>query len=177
MMKQLPLLKHMLLLLVAVLLVSGCDRVFTPRPDLTLPELETVREVYAANGITAEFRYSGNVLELVVQQPLDQLRRGGPLWARVGPYIYVFSPATRELFESYQGLAGVRVITMAGDEEVARALLVRDALNEYSWPRSRGILAEALDQGTSRPATMDRLANFGEQNTQHQYNPRFVPER
>jgi hypothetical protein len=166
---------------VAALLFSvvagGCDRIITPAPDLSLPAVETVAEVYAANGITADFRYSGNVLEMVVQQPADQLRRGGPLWARVGPYIYIFSPATRELFEEYPGLAGVRVITESGGEEIARALLVRDALNEYSWPRSRSLLAQALEEGTSRPATMDRLANFGEQHTAHEYNPRFVPER
>jgi hypothetical protein len=167
--------------LLAMMLVMagtiGCDQVLPPKADLSLPELDTVRQLYASNGITAEFRYSGNVLELVVEQPADQLRRGGPLWARVGPYIYVFSPATRELFDSYPGLAGVRAITMAGGEEVARALLVRDALNEYSWPRSRSILAEALDKGTERPSTMDRLATFGEQNTQYEYNPRYVPER
>jgi hypothetical protein len=164
-----------------VLLMSGtfastaCDRLMQRGPDQTLPDIAVVRDVYAAQGISAEFRYSGNVLELVVEQPADQLRRGGPLWARVGPYIYVFSPATRELFEQYAGLAGVRAITMTGNTEVARALLVRDALNEYSWPRSRSILAEALDQGTERPSRMDRLARYGEENTQYQYNPEFVP--
>lgn len=156
--------------------LTGCDRIMQPRPDMTLPDTSEVRDAYATQGVTAEFRYSGNVLEIVVQQSPDQLRRGGPLWARVGPYIYLFSPGTRDLFESHQGIAGVRVITMSGDEEVARALLVRDALNEYSWPRARSLLAEALDQGTQRPSTMDRLRQFGEQNTTYRYNPRYVPE-
>jgi hypothetical protein len=163
------------LALVGASSLVACDRLMQPKPDHTLPDTAEVRAVYAAHGISAEFRYSGNVVELVVQQPADQLRRGGPLWARVGPYIYIFSPATRELFERYAGLAGVRVITMTGSTEVARALLVRDALNEYAWPRSRLILAEALDQGTERPSRMDRLAQFGEQNTQYEYNPAFVP--
>ncbi|HSJ25553.1 MAG TPA: hypothetical protein VK929_12840 [Longimicrobiales bacterium] len=158
-------------------LTTACDRLIQPRPDTTLPDTTAVRDAYANQGVNAEFRFSGNVLEMVVQQPPDQLRRGGPLWARVGPYIYLFSPGTRELFENYQGIAGVRVITMSGDEEVARALLVRDALNEYSWPRARSLLAEALDQGTQRPSTMDRLRQFGEQNTTYRYNPRYVPER
>jgi hypothetical protein len=107
---------------------AGCDRIMPQRPDLSAAELDRVEQVYAQHGLRAEFRYSGNVLELVVQQPPDQLRRGGPLWARVGPYIYLFSPGTRQLFADHPGLAGVRAITMAGDTEVARALLEREAL-------------------------------------------------
>jgi hypothetical protein len=167
----------LLMLTCALLSGAACDRLLPPRPDLTLPELSVVEEVYAAQGITAAYRYSGNVLEMVVQQPPDQLRRGGPLWARVGPYIYVFSPGTRQLFESYPGLAGVRTITMTGDVEVARAMLVRDAMNEYAWRRAMATLGEALESGTSRPSTMDRLVQFGEQHTQYRYNPRYVPAR
>jgi hypothetical protein len=159
----------------ALVMLSGCDRLIQPRADLTLPDTAEVRQHYAAHGVSAEFRYSGNVVELIVQQPVDQLRRGGPLWARVGPYIYIFSPGTRELFDSHRGIAGVRAITMAGGEEVARAMLARDALNEYTWPRARSLLSEALEQGTSRPVTMDRLRQFGEQHTQYRYNPRYVP--
>jgi hypothetical protein len=163
-------------LLFLALGLAGCDRIL-PQQSTGAPTIEAAQQVYADNGITAEFRYSGNVLELVVQQPADQLRRGGPLWARVGPYIYVFSPATRELFEAYDGLAGVRVISMSEGTEVARAMLVRDALNEISWRRARSLLGEALEQGTTRPATMDRLVQFGEQHAQFEYNPAFVPPR
>ncbi|CAN5624599.1 hypothetical protein BH23GEM9_BH23GEM9_27110 [soil metagenome] len=164
-------------LLLLLLTVVGCDRILPQRADLSLPELKQVAQVYAQRGQTAEFRYSGNVLEMVVQQPPDQLRRGGQLWARVGPYIYLFSPGTQELFESHAGLAGVRAITMVGDREVARALLVRGALNEFSWRRSLELLSEALGEGTARPSTMDRLVQFGEQHTQFEYNPAFVPPR
>jgi hypothetical protein len=125
----------------------------------------------------ADVRYSGNVVELVVQQERAQLQRGGQLWARVGPYIYVFSPATRELFETYEGLAGVRAITQADGQEVARVLLLADALNEITWRRARSLLGEALDQGTARPVTMDRLVQFGEQHTTFEYNPAYVPPR
>jgi hypothetical protein len=163
--------------LLLVLLLAGCDRILPERTDLSLPTEEAVTEVYRRHGLTAEFRYSGNVLEMVVQQPVDQLRRGGPLWARVGPYIYLFSPGTRQLFSDYAGLAGVRAITMAGDEEVARALLEREALTDYTWRRAITLLSEALEQGTERPSTMDRLVQFGEQHTQHEYNVRYVPER
>jgi hypothetical protein len=160
-----------------LLLLSSCDRILPQRADLTLPELDRVDAVYAEHGLQAEFRYSGNVLEMVVQQPADQLRRGGALWARVGPYIYLFSPGTRRLFAEYPGLAGVRAITMVDDVEVARALLEREALTDHTWRRALAVLGEALEHGTARPATMDRLVQFGEQHTQYGYNPQYVPPR
>jgi hypothetical protein len=165
------------LLLVLLGAATGCDRLMPQRPDLALPPLDRVEEVYGQHGLRAEFRYSGNVLEMVVQQPPDQLRRGGPLWARVGPYIYLFSPGTRQLFADHPGLAGVRAITMAGDTEVARALLEREALTDHTWRRSLAILSDALEHGTERPSTMDRLVQFGEQHASYEYNPRYVPQR
>jgi hypothetical protein len=163
--------------LLAALLLAGCDRIL-PQRDTTLPDIDVVREVYGRHGVqAAEVRYSGNVVELVVQQDRAQLQRGGQLWARVGPYIYVFSPATRDLFETYEGLAGVRAITEADGQEVARVLLRPDALNEISWRRARSLLGEALEQGTQRPVTLDRLVQFGEQNTTFEYNPAYVPPR
>lgn len=160
-----------------LLLTAGCDRIFPGRADLTLPDEATVQTYYQRHGFAAEYRYSGNVLEVVVQQPADQLRRGGALWARVGPYIYLFTPATRELLERHAGIAGVRVITKVDDVEVARALLVRDALNELTWGRASIVLSRALEQGTERPSTMDALARFGEEITTHEYNPAYVPPR
>jgi hypothetical protein len=168
----------MAVVLAAVLLVtSACDQILPQRADMGLPDLQEVAELYAERGLTAEFRYSGNVVEMVIQQPGDQLRRGGALWARVGPYVYLFSPGTRELFDRYPAVAGVRAITMAEEDEVARALLVREGLNDYNWRRALAILGEALDQGTARPVTMDRLVKFGEQHTQFEYNPQYVPPR
>jgi hypothetical protein len=169
--------RSMMMTLVLAAAAAGCDRIMPQRPDLSLPELDRVEQVYAQHGLRAEFRYSGNVLELVVQQPPDQLRRGGPLWARVGPYIYLFSPGTRQLFADYPGLAGVRAITMADDTEVARALLEREQLTDYTWRRSLEVLSEALEHGTERPSTMDRLVQFGELHTSFAYNPRYVPAR
>src|SRR5690606_4907925 len=147
------------LILAALLATAGCD-VILPRRDLSLPDPAVVESFYARHGLEAEYRYSGNVLEVVVQQPADQLRRGGPLWARVGPYIYLFTPATRDLLDQHEGVAGVRVITMAGGVEIARALLVRDALNELTWRRAILVNGTALEQGTERPSTMDALARF-----------------
>jgi hypothetical protein len=165
-----------LLLLLAVLL-PACDRILPQRQDLTLPDIEDVRRVYAQHSVQAEFRYSGNVVEMLIQQPPEQLRRGGALWARVGPYIYLFSPGTRQLFEDYPGLAGVRAITMTGEEEVARALLGRETLNDVTWRRAYSTWAQALEQGTERPSLLDRLVQYGEQHTEYQYNQAWVPAR
>lgn len=164
-----------LLLLLLLVGVGACDRIFPERADMTLPDPTVVEALYARHGFEAEYRYSGNVLEIVVQQPGDQLRRGGALWARVGPYIYLFTPATQDLFTEYHGIAGVRAITMVGDVEVARALLVRDALNELTWRRAANVHGLAVSQGTERPATMDDLARFGEEITTYEYNPDYVP--
>lgn len=165
--------------LVLALLLAGtaCDRILRQAPDETLPPLTTVEQLYAEHGIDAQYRYSGNVLQIVVQQPRAQLQRGGQLWARVGPYIYLFSPSTREIFEMYAGVAGVRVVTQTGAEEVARALLVRDELNEFGWRRARTVLSRALREGTARPTTLERLVSFGEEHTQFSYSPTYVPAR
>lgn len=165
------------LALALVFTTSACERIFPKRPDITLPPVDSVEALYARNGINADVRFSGNVVELVVQQPADQLARGGQLWARVGPYIYLFTPGTRELMNRYQGVAGVRAITRVGGDEVARAMLVRDTLNEYSWPRAINTLGNALEAGTERPSTIDRLVQLGEQYTMFRYNPAYVPPR
>jgi hypothetical protein len=165
-----------LVLAASILSGSACDRLL-PQRDAPLPELSEVQAYVAQSGMNAEVRFSGNVVELVVQQPADQLRRGGSLWARVGPYIYLFTPAIRTLMDRYPGVAGVRVVTAVGDVEVARALLVSDALNDITWRRAHNIVGTALEQGTQRPSTMDRLVQFGEEVTQFQYNPDYVPPR
>lgn len=160
-----------------LLAMPACDRILPQRPDVSLPDIADIEAIYREGGIAGTVRYSGNVVELVVQQPAEQLRRGGTLWARVGPYIYLFSPATRRVIETYPGIAGVRVITQAGGNEVARALLVRDRLNEVTWPRAIAILSQALEHGTARPATMNRLVQFGEEMTEYEYSTRYVPQR
>ena len=162
------------ILLAVSILLTGCDRVFPDRADETLPPITDVQQLYAQNSLPAEPRYSGNVVELVVEQPAEQLRRGGSLWARVGPYIYLFSPGTRQVFDQYAGVAGVRVITQTRGVEVARALLVRDRLNDLTWPRALRLLSDALEQGTRRPSTLDRLVQFGEEHTEFKYNPDYT---
>jgi hypothetical protein len=163
--------------LALLLCTTGCDRLM-PKEDQSLPAIDVITELYERHGINAaEYRYSGNVAEVVIQQPRAQLDRGGELWARVGPYVYLFSPATRELFESYAGVAGVRVITRVGQREVARALLVRDKLNDFGWRRATSLLSQVLTEGTQRPTTLDRLVSFGEEQSTFQYNPDYVAPR
>src|SRR5690606_11872200 len=138
---------------------------------------EDVAQFYARQGVDADVALSGNVVEIRVTQDWRQLQRGGSLWARVGPYIYVFSPATKELFETWGGVAAVRAITVtANGEEVARALLPRDALNDVTWRRSLNLLGTALQQGTERPSRLEDLVEWGEEYTEHQYSPEYVPE-
>ena len=80
---------------------------------------------------------NGNVAEITLVQPARHLQRGGSLWAKVGPYVLLFSEETENLFQDYPGLAGVRAITMTpGGTEVARALLPRESLNAPEASRS-----------------------------------------
>ena len=97
--------------------------------NLALPsESEAEAHYKSSSDLTA--RVSGNVVELTIDQPIRQVRRGGSLWAKVGPYIYLFSDETETLLREYPGLSGVRVITRTGrdDAEVARAFLHRDCV-------------------------------------------------
>jgi hypothetical protein len=164
-------------LVAGVMLVSGgCDRILPQRPDTELPPVEDVRAIYAEQGVPGTIEYNGNVVEITVTQPVEQLRRGGSLWARVGPFIYLFSPATRELFESYDGIAAARVITRLPDgEEVARATLARDRLHAITWQRTLNLLGTALRDGTERPIAIQNLVEWGERHTEHSYNPRYAP--
>ena len=156
----------------------ACDRIMPNRTDVELPPVDSVRAVYEAQGVTGDVEFSGNVVELRVTQSEAELRRGGSLWARVGPFIYVFSPGTRTLFERYDGISGVRAITRTEDgEEVGRALLVRDRLNDVTWQRALNLLGRALQEGTARPTRLEELVRWGEANTEYEYNTEFAPER
>lgn len=127
------------------------------------------------SGITVEV--GGNVVVVNVNQPFQQLRRGGALWARVGPYVYLFSTATEQLFSDFGGLAGVRVTTRTGSrqERVATALLVRNGLNEVRWRRARNIAGRARLEGTKRPSLLEELVQWGEDHTEFEYSSRWVP--
>lgn len=174
---------------------TACD-ILNDEP-LPMPTELEVRTLYEEHPGMTEIRLSGNVVTISFTQAIEQLWRGGSLWARVGPYIHLFSPSTRKLLERYPGVAAVRVITHApagtgrrsgtggpdgtespgGSEgnEIARAMLVRDTLSQIEWRRSLNLLGHALQAGSNDPSRLMDLADWGESHTDYQYNPDYVP--
>lgn len=150
-------------------LVSGCQR----ERDVTLPDAGEVATYYDYDaGLEAEV--VGNVAVIRVTQSAQQLRRGGSLWARVGPYVFLFTEETRQLFEDFPGLAGVRVITTVGSAEVGNALLLREELSGVLWRRSLNIAGRARRDGTTRVTLLEDLVDWGETHTEFQYNNRYT---
>lgn len=155
--------------LLAIALLAGCH----PRGDLPLPDGRQVEAYYDyENELRAEV--SGNVAVITVAQRPDQLRTGGRLWAKVGPYVFLFSDETRRLFEDFAGLAGVRVITTVDGTEVANAVLARDELTDVLWRRSINIAGRARRDGTGRMTLLEDLVEWGEEHTEFTYNPTYV---
>jgi len=120
---------------------------------------------------------NGNVVDVEVTQSSDHLVRGGSVWAKVGPFIYLFSPQTQELFETYSGLGGVRVTTHdSRGRMVAQAMLPRGALNSLTWPRAISLVAKARLEGTQRPSYILDLIDYGEEIADFEYDPRYVKD-
>ncbi len=170
-----PLLRSGLVLLACLAIMAGCDRIFPRQTEGAVPDVEDVRAVYRKHGLQGRVSLDGTTVVYTAEQDGDQLRRGGSLWASVGPFIYVFTPATRETLETWDGVAAVRVITRSGGTEVARATLRRGVLSDVLWRRSLNILGRALQQGTDRPRVLEELVDWGEKYTEFRYNPAFVP--
>lgn len=161
------------LVVVGAALAAGCIE----PSELTLPTADEVESYYSSvTDLAAEIR--GNLAEITVVQSANQLRRGGSLWARVGPYIYLFTEETQRLFQDFPGLAGVRVVTQtAGGVTVARAMLTRDELSEVLWRRGLNIAGQARRDGTERPALLEDLIGWGEEHTEFEYSERYNPRR
>lgn len=156
-------------IMACALLATAC----TPQADGTLPTADQVVEAYEYSGnVSAEI--VGNVAVLTVSQDPQQLRRGGSLWAKVGPYVFLFSVETRQLFIEYPGLAAVRVITEVGGVEVANAMLTADELSDVLWRRSLNISGQARRDGTSRMTLLEDLVEWGESHTEYSYNERYT---
>lgn len=157
----------------AAALAAACDE--APAP--TLPDADTVASYYHYEG-NLDARMNGNVAEVTVTQPAAQLRRGGSLWARVGPYILLFSDETFHLMDENPGIAGVRIITkVRGGPEIARALLVRGELSGVQWRRSLNIAGKARLEGTQKPGLLEDLVRWGEDHTEYEYNARYTSSR
>jgi hypothetical protein len=157
--------------------LGACDqaRDFLAGDPPGVPSAAELASYYANHGGVSGIEVSGNVAEVQVVQDGDQLARGGSLWARVGPFVYLFTPATRSVFEDHPAIAAVRVITLTPDgSEVARAMLRRDALNDARWRRSLNILGLALQEGHEHPRRLEALTDWGEGLTEYRYNPDYV---
>ncbi len=168
---------HVAGVLACVFVFGGCDQAasYLGRDEPDPPAVEAVEPYYAQHQGVNEVRVSGNVVELHVRQPYQQLDRGGSLWARVGPYVYLMTPSTRSVFDDFPGVAAVRVVTHLPDgEEVARAMLRRDELSEILWRRTLNILGHALREGRENPRRLEELTEWGEAHTEFRYNPDLV---
>ena len=156
------------LLVAALGLLVGCAR-----PEPALPVADAIVEAFQSERpLSGEVR--GNVAVLYVEQSVQQLRRGGNLWAKVGPYLFLFSTEARGLFEGYPGLAGIRVETRVGDATVASAVLLRDELSDLQWRRSLNIAGLARRDGTNRMTLLEDLVRWGEDHTLYDYNERYT---
>ena len=158
------------LLVLALATIGACDR----PEELRLPTEADLAGLY---GEGPKVILNGNVVDVEVYQPADQLRRGGATWAKVGPYIYLFSPQTQDIFASWSGVGGVRVTTTDGrGRMVARAILPQGTLNSVTWPRAVNLVGKARLEGTSRPSYILDLIEYGEETAEHEYSTRYVKD-
>ena len=152
----------------AVASLSACDR----PEELQLP---TDADLVGLYGEGPTVSLNGNVVDVEVYQAADQLRRGGETWAKVGPFIYLFSPQTQEVFESWSGVGGVRVTTADGrGRMIARAMLPRGTLNGLTWPRAITLVGKARLEGTRRPSYILDLIEYGEETADFEYSTQYV---
>jgi predicted small lipoprotein YifL len=160
--------RGLLLAVALLLLAAACGR----DGAWELPDPGDVAPRY---GTDARAELRGNLLE--VQVPMEEavVRRGGTIWARGGPYFYLFSPPTRDLLVEYPDLVAVRVVTTTIEgTEIARAMLRRDAFTEGRWQEALGRSALAQRDGTARPRAIEEMVVWGERYTEFDYNPEFV---
>ena len=153
-----------------ILFPLGCGQA-----SFALPSESEVGAHYAGSS-KLDIRVSGNIVEITVDQPLRHVSRGGSLWAKVGPYVYLFTQETETLLRRYPGLSGVRVITRAdlNKKEVARAFLHRDSLNDLTWRRAKNIAGKARAGGTRQPVLLEELVEWGQEHTEFGYSEEFI---
>ena len=141
------------------------------------PVMPAAAEVQSLYGAAVEPEVSGNLVRLRVPMPTG-FERGGTLWARSGPYFYLFTTATRDIFATHPDVAAVEVVAVTEEgEEVARARLLSSTLNGITWPQAIAYASHAQAEGTQRPVLVDRLVRYAEERTEYTYNPEFIPPR
>jgi hypothetical protein len=147
-----------------VVTMIGCERADR---EWVLPD---AAEVAAWYGEGAEAHFDGNRLEIRGTIDPDYLRRGGRLWARSGPYFYLFNVHIHQLLVDYPDIAAVRAIALTpSGEELAVATLARGGMNEPRWQEAMARVAIAQRDGTRNPRVVEQLIQFGEDHTEYSY--------
>ncbi len=161
----------LLVILAGVLVLTGCEREEVVHP---VPPASEIATYYVwEGGVTAEI--SGNVAQVSVTIDPEQYRRGGDLWAKAFPYLFIFSPATRDALSDHPGLGGVRVTARhPNGDAIATAMLSRGTLTPGNWNRALSIARDARQEGTERPGRVQDLVRWGEDHTDFEYNPDYI---
>lgn len=161
----------LLFILAGVLVLTGCEREEVVHP---VPPASEIAAYYVwEGGVTAEM--SGNVAQVSVTIDPEQYRRGGDLWAKAFPYLFLFSPGTRDALSDHPGLGGVRVTARhPNGDAIATAMLSRGTLTAGTWNRALAIARDARQEGTERPGRVQDLVRWGEDHTDFEYNPSYI---
>ncbi|TVP54708.1 MAG: hypothetical protein EA351_12640 [Gemmatimonadales bacterium] len=165
--------------LALVLLVGGlaaCDAVQLPdRTEHPPPAASELEGYYSFPSGSLEFGMSGNVAQLAVTVDPDPFYRGGDLWAKSLPYLFIFSQGTRDALDEHEGLGGIRVrVLHPGGDVMAEALLRRGDMTQRDWREALSIAGLARREGTERPGRMVALVRWGEDHTEFEYNPEYI---
>ena len=91
------------------------------------------------------------------------------------PYSYDPEKAREMLGEAGYPDGFEVIASTAEGEEVARARLLRSTLNGVTWPHAIAYASQAQAEGTESPRFVERLMRYGEENTEYEYDPEFVP--
>ncbi len=122
-----------------------------------------------------EVEITGNVARVSITVDPAPYARGGDLWAKGLPYLFLFSQGTRDALDAHPGLGGVRIRTVhPGGDVMAEALLSRGTLNDFSWRQALNVAAQARRDATERPGRMRDLVRWGEDHAEFEYNPRYI---
>ena len=152
------------LTVVTAVLALGCE---APATQPALPDPQQAQEWF---GEGTQVALEGDVLVITGTIEADYLRRGGRIWARSGPYFYLFNIKVREFFTNHPGLAGVKATAVTEDGRVlATATVHRNGLNELRWQEALARASLAQTEGTDNPRLVERLIQFGEDHTEFEY--------
>jgi len=164
------------MLVFGLVALGGCDlgsRSQVPDP----PRAAELTGYYAWEG-GVEIEITGNVARVTVVVDPAPYARGGDLWLKGLPYLFLFSQGTRDALDEHPGLGGVRVVARHPNGDViAQALLDREGMTDYRWREALNLAGRARQEATERPGRMRDLVQWGEDWTEFEYNPRYISSR